>query len=191
MKTPRSVLIQYQGGGYDGCHWEWNYLLFDARGKFHVIAASGRKGITNRQAALDLLAAKPDKFGFKSAEFYSYSLKSTKALNEFQSKCAATHVAGVVEAVNTIVGKPVMFWKCDGCLRKQHSSEMFHDGYRGNGGIGVQMLGKLCVDCYSIGICDRCSEYDADDKIKATDSSGNELYCCEYCSEALQSKESA
>ena len=40
----RNSLIQYKGGGYDGCFWEWNYAWFDARGHFHDIYSSGYKG---------------------------------------------------------------------------------------------------------------------------------------------------
>lgn len=30
MKT--NILVQYQGGGYDGCIWEWNYFYIDKQG---------------------------------------------------------------------------------------------------------------------------------------------------------------
>lgn len=42
MRT--NILCQYQGGGYDGCFWEWNYFYIDKQGGFHNIAASGRAG---------------------------------------------------------------------------------------------------------------------------------------------------
>ena len=43
-------LVQYQGGGYDGCFWEWNYCIVDdtkTPTEFENIAASGRDGINN------------------------------------------------------------------------------------------------------------------------------------------------
>ena len=40
----KDTLVQYKGGGYSGCFWEWNYGVFDDDGEFHVIFASGSKG---------------------------------------------------------------------------------------------------------------------------------------------------
>jgi len=43
--TPTSLLVMYQGGGYDGCFWEWNFFAFDRDGKFFNIFTSGRDGV--------------------------------------------------------------------------------------------------------------------------------------------------
>lgn len=179
---PKNLLVQYKGGGYDGCFWEWNYLLFDAKGKFHDIASSGRNGITQRDAALALMNKK---LRWASKDFYTYKLTSRKSLAEFQLEVAATHVAGVVSKVNGIYKKRRMYWECDECSRKQFNDDMHHDGYMGNGGIGVQMLGKLCGDCYHIGLCDSCHEYDSGEKIHVV-TPNSDLCCCEWCAESIK-----
>jgi len=183
--------VQYKGGGYDGCFWEWNYFVFDSKGVFHDIGSSGRRGIKDRSKALELLNSVPK---YVSEGFYQYRLTSKKSVYEFQNEVAATHVSNVVAKVNTIYGKNVMYWECDKCDSKQYDDDMHHDGYKGNGGIGVQMLGKLCSDCYCSGMCDHCGEYDDGDKVmvlvKYKDWE-NEEYCCKYCAETIKEKQSA
>ncbi len=182
----KNLLVQYKGGGYDGCFWEWNYFLFDANGKFHVIAASGHRGIATREAAINLLNIGERKH-YSTDEPYTYRLTDKSEVKSFQADCAPQHVAGVVGKVNEIYGKPVMFWECQECSRKQHDSEMFHDGYHGNGGIGVQMDGMLCSDCYSIGCCNYCGEYQSESLTPVYDPSHKyiEMDCCEYCAERV------
>lgn len=41
MSDLKSVVVSYQGGGYDGCVWEWNYAFLDKEGGFHSIFSSG------------------------------------------------------------------------------------------------------------------------------------------------------
>jgi hypothetical protein len=178
IKNPKNLLVQYKGGGYDGCFWEWNYFLFDANGKFHNLVSSGYNGITEKSKALDLL-------NYNSDNYYSYKLTNKKSIDEFQKESAEAHVVRVINKVNGIYPKPVMYWECDKCNMKQYDDEMFHDGYKGNGGIGVQMLGKLCSECYSCGVCDYCGEYDADVKTEI-----DSMYCCKYCVESLKEKQS-
>ncbi len=191
----KNLLIQYKGGGYDGCFWEWNYFLFDSEGKFHVIAASGRNGIRTETDARSYLAngmtADDKRIGWKfrakkNEDFYAYRLTFKKSLHEFQSECAATNVADVVAKVNEIYGHNVMYWKCDACSCKCYDADMYHDGYKGNGGIGVQMLGKLCMDCYSSGLCHSCGEYSSEDLVETDDE-----YCCKWCAESKQKEQSA
>lgn len=57
-KNYKNLLVQYKGGSYDGCHWEWNYFLFDSVGVFYDIASSGCNGIDNEEEARELLSNK-------------------------------------------------------------------------------------------------------------------------------------
>ena len=36
-------LVKYQGGGYEGCWWEWNFFMYDQDGEFYSIIATGQK----------------------------------------------------------------------------------------------------------------------------------------------------
>ena len=53
MKT--NILVQYSGGGYDGCFWEWNFFYVDKQGMFYDIQSSGSAGIDNKQDAEQLI----------------------------------------------------------------------------------------------------------------------------------------
>jgi hypothetical protein len=181
MKNPKNLLVQYKGGGYDGCFWEWNFFLFDEAGKFHDIGSSGRRAIKTEEKALDLLAGVEQEFSWSGPEFYRYDLTDPEALKEFQAETAASLVAGVVGKVNELYGRDVMYWECDECGNKQHDSEMFHSGYHGNGGIGVTMDGQLCMDCYSSGSCGQCGEYYGSSEL---DNEGHCQYCAEQLSES-------
>ena len=35
-----NTIVQYKGGGYDGCFWEHNYDYFDGEGHFHCIGSA-------------------------------------------------------------------------------------------------------------------------------------------------------
>lgn len=184
-KAYKDLLVQYRGGGYDGCHWEWNYFLFDAKGKFHNLASTGRRGIKTQEEAISILADD------KNPPF-TYRLTVKKDLQEFQSKCAESHVLGVSKKVNEIYKSDVMYFECDECSNKIYpqnddcETSMYHTGYHGDGGIGVVMEGKLCSDCYSInacGFCGFCGEYDENPEF-------NDDGKCRYCRELESNKQS-
>ncbi len=51
-----NTMVEYKGGGFDGCHWQWNYFMFDEGGTFHNLFSSGRKGVKTELEAQNLLA---------------------------------------------------------------------------------------------------------------------------------------
>ena len=77
----KNVLVQYQGGGYDGCFWEWNFFFIDKDEKFHDIFSSGREGITNQKNADELLVSGKD-------HVYQYDITTKKGWEEL---CQASH----------------------------------------------------------------------------------------------------
>ena len=54
-RLKRNCLYQYQGGGYDGCIWEWNFFLMNNKGKFIDLFSSGFAGIDTKQKAIDYI----------------------------------------------------------------------------------------------------------------------------------------
>jgi hypothetical protein len=48
VKVRPNTIVQYKGGGYDGCIWEFNYAYVDSQRRFHCIVASGSRGCTTR-----------------------------------------------------------------------------------------------------------------------------------------------
>jgi hypothetical protein len=107
MKTLRNVLIQYKGGGYDGCFWEWNFFMFDGRGKFHNLMSTGRMGIKTAEEAKTLIKANED--------LYKYNLKSKKAIREFSTETNPRLVDVIGTKINLIYKKPIVSWECDEC----------------------------------------------------------------------------
>ena len=80
-------LVQYQGGGYDGCFWEWNFFYLDGD-KFHDIYSSGRAGITTKEKALELLESEDN--------FYTYNLDDKKDLRETSVEINPVYLKGIV-----------------------------------------------------------------------------------------------
>jgi predicted RNA-binding Zn-ribbon protein involved in translation (DUF1610 family) len=181
MKTPRNILVQYQGGGYDGCHWEWNFFFFDGRGKFHNLFSSGNYGIKTKEEALKVIKEKKNAF-FSS--FYKYNLTNKKHIKEFMKENAEMNIIEIGGAVNDITAKNTnkFMFECPDCghkivlSKKEHNQypQVISTGYRGNGGVGLVFTNHICEDCYCNGLCADCGEYD-------TELNQNGL--CGYCSE--------
>ena len=56
VKIRPNTIVQYKGGGYDGCIWEWNYAYLDSQGEFHCIVATGYRGCRTFGELRDFLA---------------------------------------------------------------------------------------------------------------------------------------
>lgn len=171
MTNFKNLLVQYKGGGWDGCFWEWNYFMFDSNGKWQNIIHNGRKGIDNAKDALELLNDASKNDWPTRPDYYTYDLGNKESIEEFQNECSEEHIFGVVTIVNHITKSKTMYWTCDSCEEKQYPSAkspkmvdvydgyMHHTGYHGNGGISVQMDGAVCSDCYCNNSCGHCGEY--------------------------------
>ena len=51
-------LVQYKGGGYEGCFWEWNFAIIrppEWDKQFLNIHSSGRNGVNNLDEMLNHL----------------------------------------------------------------------------------------------------------------------------------------
>ena len=88
MKT--NILVQYQGGGYSGCIWEWNYFYIDKQGTFHDIQSSGCAGIESLVAAQELI--RQDK-----THTYIYDLNNEQDIEAFSNESHPVHVSGVLQ----------------------------------------------------------------------------------------------
>lgn len=85
----KSTLVQYQGGGYSGCFWEWNFFFLDADGVFRDIFSSGREGITTQEEADELVVNQP-------SDVYFYDVTQESAWREFSTECNPGLVVGVI-----------------------------------------------------------------------------------------------
>lgn len=138
----KNMLMQYRGGGYDGCMWEWNFCAWDGDGKFLNIFASGMKGVKDEVEALDL---------FDSTEkVYRYDLTKEADIDEFQKENNAGFVVAVVEKINRATeyegfSFPKMWFLCDDCGAQVESG--YGDDPSGDGGIAISYKTKLCESC--------------------------------------------
>jgi hypothetical protein len=152
-KEHRNILVQYKGGGYDGCHWEWNYFVIDWNGEFHNIASSGYKGIDNLTDAIELLEQKPvpkvDGFYVPHVQrigFYRYSLDSAIELTDYADSSNASHAIHVAvwlqDNMNIVIEA-----HCYECERLLPVTAMFENNWAGDGGISYSAKDLFCSDC--------------------------------------------
>lgn len=162
----KNILVQYKGGGYDGCFWEWNYFIFDSNGEFHNLISTGRNGVKSESEAIEEM---------NEDGTYIYDLTKESDIKDFQSECNAVHVVGLVQELNENYDVPEVYFHCDHCDAKVTEGGSL-DGWHGCGGIAITADDKYCEDCYSSGSCSECGEFDLEML--------NEGGCiCEYCFE--------
>lgn len=167
MKT--NILVQYQGGGYDGCIWEWNYFYIGKQGTFHDIQSSGCGGIDNMQDAEQLI--EQDK-----SSTYIYDLNNEQDIKTFSKESNAVHVTGVLQWFNDYNDSDIEFFAvCSECGR--------HIIDRDDCIVEGDIL--LCCECFSIGECPCCESYVGDDNIVAVDRNEHHDfdYICSDCKE--------
>ncbi len=162
MKTKlRHTLVQYHGGGYDGCIWEWNFFYIDAEGEFHCIESTGHAGCDTAEKADALLALETNSpiDDYDGPPIHTYDVMVVEDIESFAKESNAVHVLGVLAWFNHYNDPDIEFFaictECNECI--------FEDGiledWRGCGGIATTADALLCSDCYSTGMCDVCNEY--------------------------------
>lgn len=170
MKT--NILVQYDGGGYDGCIWEWNYFYIDENKGFHDIQSSGSGGITTKLAAMLLIENKGNSF---SNKVYIYHLDNEDDMKTFAKESACPHIQSVVRwfnDYNSPIAEP--FAICFQCESKiTYADDILLIDIHGCGGIMSTADNLVCPDCYTT--CDCCGEYSPDISEYEDD------YLCEYC----------
>lgn len=162
----KNKLIAYQGGGYDGCIWEWNYALYDKEGKFHDIHSSGSMGCETEE---ELKRALED----PTNKSYIYDL-TQKGYDEFVENHNEGTVVGMTDKLNSEYGYNLTL-KCDIC--KESVPKGHAENLRGCGGIMIEATLKVCEDCYASHSCAHCGEFWED--IEQFSKEG----LCEYCRE--------
>jgi hypothetical protein len=169
MRIMRNKLIQYKGGGYDGCFWEWNFCLFDGRGKFHNLKSTGRNGIKTALEAKELIKDK--------RKIYIYDLKSKKSLKEFRDE-TNNHLVDVIGTkINQLYKKEIVSFECDDCknlifLNSTNSDypAMFHDDNE------YHWEHKYCENCYLSHSCGYCGAFNDVEENNADDK-GHCIHC--------------
>ncbi len=139
MKLQNNTIYQYQGGGYSGCIWEWNFFFIDKTGNFHDIFSSGRSGITDMESA---------KCVEDTGKVYPYCIDSEKDLDELANETHGPLVSGLVTWFADNQNNEV-YMICVECKEKIYDPD---EAISHNQDI-------LCDDCYSTGTCGCCGDY--------------------------------
>ena len=171
MKT--NILVCYEGGGYDGCIWEWNYFYIDKQGTFHDIQSSGSAGIDNLKDALALIEQ-------DETHTYIYDLSSEQDIKTFSKESNAAHVTGVLQWFEDNPDTGVEFFAvCSACEQKMANCD----------DIALIVVAEsdslLCPDCYYAGECCCCESYVGDTEIVEVnpDEHHDYSYICTDCKE--------
>lgn len=171
----KNKLIMYQGGGYDGCFWEWNFCCYDSSGVWHDIFSSGRAGLKTE----DAFKAVKIKSGVDHAEVYPLTEKGFK---RFEAESDAVLVVGVAKFLN---GLEYNFrLTCPDCGQPIDPDEAQLVDWHGCGGIMSTADKFICSDCYSSRSCAYCGEYYGE----SFEPVGDEGYCLDCAIRDLEQK---
>jgi hypothetical protein len=169
----KNTLIQYQGGGYDGCIWEWNYAVYDQNGQFHNIFSSGRMGCRNDREMKRYLSSRSS-----GESYYLYNL-NPKALNDFVRNSNPAQVKGVGKYLKEHLGLSLVS-ACPFCGKQFEVTDMKLEGFEGDGGIGLTATLLLCEDCYFTHTCVYCGSFFEELENLDLDSG-----YCKYCAQEI------
>lgn len=160
----KNVLVQYQGGGYDGCIWEWNYFYLDRGGKFHDVWHTGCAGIDSQEDAMDLLSSNRSMAQDKP---FVYDLTDENVIEMFGKESNPGHVFGVLQWFNANREFGVEFFaRCKGCGEKIYcADDASLQEWHGCGGIMFSPNALICHICREDNTCDVCGEYVGEDEI--------------------------
>jgi hypothetical protein len=170
MTQSKPILIQYKGGGYSGCFWEWNYGFISEDKLFSSIHASGYKGCENIKDMRKYLEDTTN-------TAYIYDLESKESILEFTHESNGVHVVGVGSWLDKNHGITI-YAPCTIC----GDEDAIYD-YEG---IILEGEDMICHDCHSTNTCGYCGEFYHDqDDVEKFDEEGY----CEYCQEQIKIRE--
>ena len=141
----KNILMMYEGGGYDGCIWEWNACFWDENGEWHDIGSSGTMGINTEKEAIE-----------RKDESSLFDVTNHADVEQFQKEFNQSLVVSITRKLNE-EHNCSMWFKCDECGRE--TEEGIATDYEGCGGIMTQATGMVCEECCSMYLCQKCGEY--------------------------------
>ncbi len=153
----KNQLLYYQGGGYGGCIWEWNFCFWDGDGVWHNLFASGCSGAETEQAALKIAETLKH-----SAELVD--LADPDRFKQFQQDNNAGLVLHIAQELNENYNYALEI-VCTGCGCSNTADYYEYQAVIDNSTI-------VCAECLSTGTCDCCNEYVGDTKLHWGDEDG-------------------
>lgn len=176
-KIKPNTLIAYEGGGYDGCIWEWNFALFDNNGEFNNLYSSGCNGCETRDEIIEFINDD------HNIEYNNFDIIDISTDEKYQEFSGGSWMAAIILQITNMLNsgdydlKNYDFtFKCDNC--ENETVDGIGVDPVGCGGIVIMNDGKVCEDCYCNNTCPYCGEYDGDHWENC-----NENGYCEYCTD--------
>jgi hypothetical protein len=168
INIPSNSLVVYEGGGYDGCFWEFNSFVKDKEGKYHNIHTTGYAGLKDEQLTDEYLS---EHFATKNISYEFINLADEKEILEYTKRANTSNVLHYGTKVNLLYNKlyqiSPMVVECEMC----HSIETIFNndtvigvGLVSNGGISYSNKDIICMECYSQHTCGYCGEFHEDIK---------------------------
>lgn len=169
------TLVQYRGGGYDGCFWEYNYIYFDAEGVFHNVFSSGHAGV-------NILEQMREKGVLEAESTYTYDMRNPESMAEFGRESAVDHVIAIGKWLEkSEYADGGLYVDCGICGGNVDAAECTGEEQEGAGGIMIASTLLVCPDCWGTHSCPYCgefySDYDANFPKECTEG------YCQYCHE--------
>jgi len=154
----KNTLLYYQGGGYSGCIWEWNFCFWDTDGEWHDLYSSGCAALDTEEKAN---AATDSGFELRRLKADVVDLTDAEAFRQFQQDNNAGLVLQIAQELNENYGYniEIICSEC-GCSFVVDNSEYTEviDDYR-----------IICNECLAAGTCDCCNEYVGDTELVCLD----------------------
>jgi hypothetical protein len=164
----KNKLMIYQGGGYDGCIWEWNAGYFDDEGEWRSLGDSGCAGIKDydTEAARDM--ARQIKAGKERGDVIPLSAaKRLRQLND--SGYAPGVVVGIACGLLGELGdRCKMVVTCDDCGKDIPNDELdaiHFTNPASNGGCSYVPQTKVCDECFEAKVCCECRDWHNPDEL--------------------------
>jgi len=160
----KNKLMLYQGGGYSGCYWEWNFCFWNGNGEWFNLHSSGRDGIESEKAALEYA---------KTIDYPNIivDLTSQDEIDKMYKGFNEDLILSILDNLNEQYDYEleVVCFECG-----EHTTVYYETFDTEN---------KVCRNCYDNGRCEHCNEYVGSDELEInTDTEDNE-YWCSYCME--------
>ena len=168
IQVKPNTIVQYKGGGYDGCFWEQNYAYFDGEGNFHNIVATGRNGCETEEAMRNYLEIADG----VHQEFDLYVLDEDGEVERFGRETPISHLLQIGKFLAEHFPDVKLTVACDECGETVEVAECDGEGAHGIGGIMLEHDNIICAECHSKGTCFYCGEYVGEDRID-----GESGYC--------------
>ena len=164
VKEYGQILVEYHGGGYDGCFWEWNYSLIEF--------IDGEEVVDNFISTGSLGCKSTDAL-FRRIDEYKQNNYSPINIYIIPSEWDKAEKEIPLSFLPAVAGRLELPIKCSNC--GEATTVVAGIGYHGIGGIVSGPTGLVCEDCWCSNLCECCNEYYTEGL--------NADNLCEYCAE--------